>query len=1488
MRKHLNDYLFSPLSLLMVATLFVLLLSVVLFLTPFGVKMLATVADSSLKELTIRGVSGSLLSGLHIDQIKWDDGDSISLSDVDLKIQYYDTDRGRLVAEKVTAGRLNINLENTGSSGGDVTSLPNFGLPLNLNAHLVQLDSLQITQDIPDDPGSRDLLFQIKNIQLKKVTITDGKLFFRRLSGNPIILGEPLLINVTEGRLNMDQPHDLRTSGSVSFKHPKLGDFKGDVQLAGTLTNYKFDGSIEHRHDASGKQTIDLVGQGDYKHVYFEKIILHGDKGRVNAKGRLLWNPEIVWNFLLEGEQLKTKDFLPEWPATLNTTLRYSGSYIDKRLENKVKIISLEGKLRKLDLKAAGGISLREGILTTDDLDVQLGNNNVRLTGRANEPFNLKWKVNAKNISQVIPKSMANLGIAGSIKGSGSLKGRLNKPEVNLDLSANHLAYKEFKQGRETLFLKGKLALNQAGALQVKNLMLKTGNNKLVASGQASEPFNLNWKIAANNLHQLSPLLAGSINGSGHLGGTINKPNLKLGVTASKLAYKDIKQGDKPLSVEGEVSLDRQLINLKNLRLKSGSNLVIVSGQASEPFNLSWKVDARNLKQLSPLLAGRVNGSGHLKGTLKKPEINIKLTSNGVAFRDIRQGKETLSLQGDLGLVNDVIYLKKLTAISGKNRVTASGQASEPMNLQLKIDAGNLKQVSPDLSGRIQGDAQLQGSYKSPLIKANLKAFGLRYQTYQLAQKKLALKGEVQLLNGVPMVKNLSVRAGNNHVQISGRASSPYNLSWDIDSKNLQQLIPGLAGRLLSKGTLQGSIDRPVINTTIKGKNLRYKGIRLGSIKASAQTKNGIYKIKGDLINLQTAAQKVRRLKVEANGRIDNHSIKLYAEHEEGKLSLKANGAWLKQKWKGTLQSLSLKDTKAGDWRLNKPTAVSLSRHGFSASSFCLGSKNTQACSSTLAWSDKSGLRTKGRLRKTPLALFKPWLPEGVILSGSVSGRYDIKQNAGKPVGSIQLTFPNSNFSFKNADGEEQILAYKNAELNATINNRTIIAKAKMEILNRGQLAANATIKLSPGNGRHTIDGNAEFDVPNINWAQRYIPHSRGLRGKLKSKIKFTGLLSNPQIRGEADLKNAYLRLPEAGTELTNINISARADRPGQAIIKGKALMGRGAINITGSLNARDVTRWKVTLKISGNNIRFMNTNEVKATMSPDLTLGITPKVVSIQGKVLIPEANINLKAIPETSIDESEDVYVIGERKPGEQLSAVKIQPNVLIQLGDKIKINAFGLRAKLSGRVNISHNRKDILANGSLRVSDGKYQAYGQNLEINNGRLIFNGSPKIIGMDIRATRKVDKYLVGVHLGGNLLNPKSKIFSEPALPESEALSFLLTGHSLSTSTGRESALLMSAVRGLGITGNDSLLHSIGSSLGLDDVNIVTNTNYRKSELSLGKRLGPRLYVRYLVGLFDSAQKIAIEYRINKRLSFEAKTSADKYGFDFIYEFERD
>ncbi len=1407
MRKHLNDYLFSPLSWLLTIFIISLIILVLTFLTPYGVKTISYLADSSLEELSIKGLSGSLLTGLHIDEIIWDaEGDSISLSDLDLKLQHYNTSRGRLVAETVRAGRLNINLSNKLKKEEGEIILPDFGLPLNINAHLLQLDSLQITKNVVGDEESRTLLFQIKDIELKKVTISDGKLRFRRLLGKPIILDQPLNINVTEGKLNMNYPHDISTSGSITYKHSEFGELDGEIQLAGTLTNYNFEGGVNHRQKDLGLQVINFLGQGDYKRVHLENVSLKGDHGVVKAKGRVLFAPDISWAFKVDGKDLSTKKFLADWPATVDADLRYIGSLVDGRVENNIRITSIEGMLREYNLKLTGDVTEKEGSMGFENLDLQLGDNHLQVTGKANEPFNLKWQLDAENIKQMLPEKMANLNVAGKVKGSGTLKGHINKPEIKINVVANGLEYENFKQGKDSLTLDGELLLDK-GILQLKELSLIAGTNTIKASGQASEPFDLKWTVDVNSLKQISPLLVGK----------------------------------------------------------------------------------------TPL-AGKIKGSGALKGTLNKPEIKIKLAGNNLVYNEIKQSKETLFLEADFGInktgVSDLIQLKDLILKSGKNSVQVTGQLSEPLKLAVKIKAENLAEISPDINGRATGEFTVSGAYKSPVIKGKLNASNLRYKNTKLTESEIRAQGEVQLVDGAPIIKTLTTYIGNNQIQISGRASSPYDLNWNIDGKNLNQIMPGMSGYLLAKGKLQGTIDNPIINATVDAKKIQYKDFKLDTADVVAQTNNGVYKIKGNLQNLQSADQKITRATLELNGRIESHSIVASADHNEGKINLKANGGWVNQNWKGILQSLQIKETKAGDWHLQKPTQISLSDKSFSSGKLCLSglstNKGTSICSTT-SWSDGSGLSAKGSLSKTPLNLFKPFLPEGLNLNGSVSGSYDIKQNNGKPKGTVKLTLPNSNFSFKGEDGEEQVFGYKDAEITAVINDRKIKAKAKMSIVNRGNLSADVAIKLSPENGRHTINGTAKFDVPNINWAQEFIPRSRGLRGALKSEISFSGLLGKPQIKGKIDVKNAYLRLPEAGTELTNINLKVRTDKAGKAIITGKMFMGKGALNVSGSLDVKDITKWKATIKIVGKNILFMNTNEIKARISPDLTIGVTPKVVCFTGKVFIPEATIKLKKIPEVSIDESDDAFVIGERKPGEQVSAIKIQPNVLVELGDKVRFDAFGLDAKLSGSINVTHNRRDILANGSLRVSDGKYEAYGQDLAIDNGRLIFNGSPKQIGMDVRATRKVDDTVVGIHLGGTLLNPKSTIYSDPTLPESEALSFLLTGHSLSTSSGTESALLMSAVRGLGITGNNSLIHNIGSSLGLDDVNIVTGQDLNQSKLQLGKQLGSKLYVKYLIGLFDQTQKISIEYKINKVLSLEAQTSSDNnYGLDFIYEIERD
>ena len=1389
MRKYVNQYVFSPLFWVMSLLLVVLFLLVILLFTSIGPKLISSVADMTVDNLNIKGVTGSVLTGLHVDEFSWDSDVGIVVKDININVDQYDIENQKLFADKIVVGELAIVLK----GGSTVTAptfervtLPDFGLPINIDANQLQLDSLLIVEKLPDSSDIQTVLFQIEGIVLKEAIIKDGQLKFGALEGKPTILDQPLSIKVTNGSLNMNQPHEITTAGELSFKHPELGSLKGGIQIGGTLTEYILASELDFTQDKVGSGTLAFSGEGDYKQVKLSNIILTSQHGNATATGDVAWDPDVRLNFDVKGSDIKTIAFLPEWPAIANAEIKYDGSFLDSRLENNIDVISLEGTFRDQKLSAKGQITDRQGLIRAENFNVKLGDNTIFATGAVTEPLSLEVDVDAKNLTQLLPE------LAGKIKGSAVVKGDYKAPQIESKLTANNLRYGDIKQGKDTLYL------------------------------------NTN------------------------------------------------------------VGLENELLQIKSITATIGSNELKLKGKATEPFDLEWNIEAKKLNQLSSLVDGQIKGGGVLKGTIKKLTTTLELRANKLIYGDFKQGKDTLFVEGEIALDEQILQLKSLIAKSGTNSINVSGQVNEPLDLKLQLNAQKLSEVSPDIAGKVTGTVSVTGDYNSPIIITNLIGSNLAFKTTKLNNADMKLQGEIQIREGIPFVKKLDTQIGDNTIQISGRATSPFDLTWNIDSKNLKQILPELAGSLLVKGKLQGTIDNPIINATGDAKNIKFQDFSLQSGDFSASTNNGVYRIKGDLAQLKNADQTVKAAKVELNGTIENHAITASVDHSEAKVNLSANGGWQNQRWNGTIKTLKFADTKAGDWQLQKPSRVSLSQDGFTAENLCFSSDKTQACS-TASFSKATGLTAKGSIQKTPLKLLKPFLPEGLTLFGDIEGSYDIKQNNGKPSGIIKFTLPKNSFSFKGEDGEEQSFSYENAELKATINDRTIDAEAKFIITDRGNFSSKARIVLSPENGRHTIDGTANFDIPNIYFAQSFIPRSRGLRGAWNSSFTFTGLLSKPQITVKAKLKDGYLRLPEAGTEITDINLDLSADKPGVAVIKGKMFMGKGALNISGDVNLTDITKWKANVKISGKNIRFLNTNEIKATMSPDITLSLTPELISIDGTIEIPEADIRLKDIPETSVDESTDTFVIGENKIGEKVTSVKIRPNVLVKLGDKVRMDAFGLQAKLSGDVNITHNRSDILANGSLRVQDGKFQAYGQDLAINNGRLIFNGSPRLVGMDIRATRTIDTQVVGIHLGGTLLSPKSTLFADPGLSEdSEILSYLLTGNSLSSASGQQSALLLSAARGLGVTGSGSIIQQIGSAFGLDDVNIVTKDDLRKSELALGKRLGSRLYVRYLIGLFDQTQKIAVEYRINRFLSFETQITADDFGLDFIYEIETD
>jgi len=90
---------------------------------------------------------------------------------------------------------------------------------------------------------------------------------------------------------------------------------------------------------------------------------------------------------------------------------------------------------------------------------------------------------------------------------------------------------------------------------------------------------------------------------------------------------------------------------------------------------------------------------------------------------------------------------------------------------------------------------------------------------------------------------------------------------------------------------------------------------------------------------------------------------------------------------------------------------------------------------------------------------------------------------------------------------------------------------------------------------------------------------------------------------------------------------------------------------------------------------------------------------------------------------------------------------------------------------------------AEGSIEILDGAYSVLGQELTIDPGQLVFNGLAENPRLNVRAYRTVEGNLVGVHLGSRVETLSSSLYSAPGLPQTEILSLLVTGKSLSNTS---------------------------------------------------------------------------------------------------------
>lgn len=123
----------------------------------------------------------------------------------------------------------------------------------------------------------------------------------------------------------------------------------------------------------------------------------------------------------------------------------------------------------------------------------------------------------------------------------------------------------------------------------------------------------------------------------------------------------------------------------------------------------------------------------------------------------------------------------------------------------------------------------------------------------------------------------------------------------------------------------------------------------------------------------------------------------------------------------------------------------------------------------------------------------------------------------------------------------------------------------------------------------------------------------------------------------------------------------------------------------------------------------------VRLDVSPDVVFTATPSLFNLDGKVDVPQARIVVNEVPESAVGVSSDEVMLDKNlKPIKQQSAsIPINSNLTIHVGNNVRLEAFGLKARLTGDLKVAQDKQGLGLNGQINIPDGRFHAYGQDFD-------------------------------------------------------------------------------------------------------------------------------------------------------------------------------
>ena len=443
--------------------------------------------------------------------------------------------------------------------------------------------------------------------------------------------------------------------------------------------------------------------------------------------------------------------------------------------------------------------------------------------------------------------------------------------------------------------------------------------------------------------------------------------------------------------------------------------------------------------------------------------------------------------------------------------------------------------------------------------------------------------------------------------------------------------------------------------------------------------------------------------------------------------------------------------------------------------------------------------------------------------------------------------------------------------------------------------------------GSDPLRGELDLTIGNLRPWGTWVPAGWRVSGQMQAKAELAGTLGAPLYSGQVVGENLGGGQALLGVNLSDgkLLMSLRGDLIVLQHFEARGGPAGGLITAQGQGTFGEIPQARLSL--TADRFPLLQRVDRRLVVSANINAALGTETIEVEGHARVDEGLIDISQSSAPTV--GDDVTVVNRPANARPVGEIndppskgapkrapqrKLMAQLDVDLGQKLRIKGMGLDAFLKGVLKVTTPANRPTLNGVVRVENGTYAAYGQKLVVERGTLAFTGPIENPRLDILAMRAQSAVAsnsdvkVGVAITGTAQDPRIRLYSEPAMSETEKLSWLVLGRGPTGLGGADIGLLQTAavalLAGEGASPSDNLMNM----LGLDEFSVRQSDGaVRATVVNVGKQVSRYWYVGYERNLNATGGNWQLIYTLARRFTLRLQAGVDNAA-DLIWSWRWD